>query len=201
MDFSIRALPIPKWKRAVDFFVGFLGLVATLPVQVAVAALVFVTSGWPIFFFQERIGQGGKPFIVWKFRSLRFCSGEISRVNERTDSRLTPMGGFLRAWKLDELPQFWNVIRGEMSLVGPRPVEPKRAEYFCHLLPEYRQRFAIRPGLTGFAQVHNKSHEVETFREALAEDLYYIEHEEDWWLVDPLVIFVTILRFSKPHES
>jgi lipopolysaccharide/colanic/teichoic acid biosynthesis glycosyltransferase len=164
--------------RALDVGLAAILLVATLPVTVAIAVLTLVTDGLPIFYRGDRIGRGGRIFTMIKFRTLRL--GAEQRLGAhlegelvlRTQEEFTPLGGRLRATQLDELPQLWNVLRGEMSLVGPRPIRPRFFQELAAELPSYWQRLVVRPGLTGFAQVR-RSYET-SMAEKLAHDLEWI---------------------------
>lgn len=156
---------------------GFL-LVALAPVMAAIAIALRIASGPPVLYRGLRVGQHGRLFVMRKFRTLRrdaesrigpYSDFELSR---RTEHELAPLGRWLRASQLDELPQLWNVVSGDMSLVGPRPIRPVFFEELCAELPQYWQRLVVRPGLTGFAQVR-MSRDM-TWREKLAHDLEYV---------------------------
>jgi lipopolysaccharide/colanic/teichoic acid biosynthesis glycosyltransferase len=137
-------------KRLLDAAGAALGLVVGAPLLVGIAIAIRLEDGGPVFFTQTRVGRDGKPFRVWKFRSLSEepdDPGEAARY-------VTRAGSFLRRWGLDELPQLWNVLLGDMSLVGPRPVP---ADQVARYGPHERQRLAARPGLTGWAQVHGRN--------------------------------------------
>jgi lipopolysaccharide/colanic/teichoic acid biosynthesis glycosyltransferase len=164
--------------RTLDVVLSGLFLVLSLPLSLLIAAAVLVTSGTPLFYRGERVGRGGRVFTMLKFRTLR--RGAESRLGpylgaelvERTRQEYTPIGRWLRATQLDEIPQFWNVLRGDMSLVGPRPIRPLFFEELAEGLPAYWQRLVVPPGLTGFAQVR---HGYETsMAEKLAHDLEWI---------------------------
>lgn len=144
-------------KRSFDVAVSaLLALVFAIPMLV-IAGIVLVTSGRPVFYGQERIGRGGKSFRMWKFRTMRFDAeaetGPVWATTQAGDPRRTPAGQSLRRLSLDELPQFWNVLRGDMSLVGPRPERPVFVSEFSDGVPWYRDRLRMRPGITGLAQV------------------------------------------------
>jgi len=153
-------------KRALDIGGAVVGLLLTAVVAPALALLIRLDSPGPVFFRQERIGVGGRPFTMLKFRTMRVGAAEQwpalaaaqglpeSTLKLDDDPRLTPTGRFLRRWSLDELPQFWNVLRGEMSLVGPRPEEPRIVVYYTHW---HRRRLAVRPGLTGPMQIGGRA--------------------------------------------
>ncbi|MGD0167011.1 MAG: sugar transferase [Gaiellaceae bacterium] len=153
-------------------------LLISLPIVILVIPTILVTSGVPIFYRGERVGRSGRVFSMLKFRTLR--RGAETRLGpylgselvERTRREFTPIGRWLRATQLDEIPQMWNVLRGDMSLVGPRPIRPRFFEELAAEIPAYWQRLVVRPGLTGFAQVR-KGYET-SWAEKLAHDLEYI---------------------------
>jgi lipopolysaccharide/colanic/teichoic acid biosynthesis glycosyltransferase len=164
--------------RALDVLLSALFLLLSLPVSLAIAALVLVTSGTPILYRGERVGRGARVFTMYKFRTLR--PGAELRLGaylgeelvQRTQAEFTSVGRWLKATQLDEIPQFVNVLRGDMSLVGPRPIRPVFFEELAHELPSYWQRLVVRPGLTGFAQVR-RGYET-PMGEKLAHDLEWI---------------------------
>ena len=164
--------------RALDIGFAVLFLVLSLPIALLIALLVVVTSGPPVLYRGERVGRGGRVFTMYKFRTLR--RGAERRLGthlgeelvEATQSEFTPLGPWLKATQLDEIPQFVNVLRGDMSLVGPRPIRPVFFEELAHELPSYWQRLVVRPGLTGFAQVR-RGYET-PMAEKLAHDLEWI---------------------------
>lgn len=133
-------------RRAVDVAVGALALAALAPLFVVLTAAVWMADGWPVFFRQQRLGKEGRPFLLCKFRSMRVArNGEANpEVTAAGDPRITPLGRWLRRSKLDELPQLWNVLRGEMSLIGPRPEVARYARAYPRL---YAELLAVRPGL------------------------------------------------------
>lgn len=156
-------------------------LVLLWPLMVVVALLVRFSMGAPVLFRQSRPGLGGEPFEVMKFRTMkdeRDSSGKLKEDRER----VTRAGMFLRKTSLDELPQLWNVIRGQMSLVGPRPL---MLEYLEHYTPEQRRRHEVMPGITGWAQIHGRNHL--RFSQRIAHDLWYVEN---WSLKLDLQILV-----------
>jgi lipopolysaccharide/colanic/teichoic acid biosynthesis glycosyltransferase len=164
--------------RALDVILSTLFLVLALPISLLIAALVVATSGPPVLYRGERVGRGGRVFTMYKFRTLR--RGAERRLGaylgeelvERTQAEFTPVGRWLKATQLDEIPQFVNVLRGDMSLVGPRPIRPVFFEELVHELPSYWQRLVVRPGLTGLAQVR-RGYET-SMAEKLAHDLEWI---------------------------
>jgi lipopolysaccharide/colanic/teichoic acid biosynthesis glycosyltransferase len=164
--------------RGLDVILSSLFLLISLPISLVIAAAVLVTSGTPILYRGERVGRGARVFTMYKFRTLR--RGAERRLGpylgeelvQRTQGEFTPIGKWLKATQLDEIPQFWNVLRGDMSMVGPRPIRPVFFEELAHELPSYWQRLVVRPGLTGFAQVR-RGYET-SMAEKLAHDLEWI---------------------------
>jgi len=164
--------------RALDVLLSSLFLFVSLPLWLLIGLVVLATSGTPILYRGERVGRGGHVFTMYKFRTLRrgaerrlgpYLGEELVR---RTEGEFTPTGKWLKATQLDEIPQFVNVLRGDMSLVGPRPIRPVFFEELAHELPSYWQRLVVRPGLTGFAQVR-RGYET-PMSEKLAHDLEWI---------------------------
>jgi lipopolysaccharide/colanic/teichoic acid biosynthesis glycosyltransferase len=164
--------------RALDIVLSAVFLVVSLPLAGAIALVVLTTGGLPVLYRGERVGRGGRVFTMYKFRTLRpgaegrlgpYLGEELVR---RTEAEFAPMGRWLKATQLDEIPQFWNVLRGDMSLVGPRPIRPVFFEELSHELPAYWQRLVVRPGLTGLAQVR-RGYET-SMAEKLAHDLEWI---------------------------
>jgi lipopolysaccharide/colanic/teichoic acid biosynthesis glycosyltransferase len=164
--------------RVLDVTLSTLFLVVSLPLSLAIALLVLVTSGTPLFYRGERVGKGGRVFTMLKFRTLRrgaeqrlgpYLGDELVR---RTREEYTAVGRWLRATQLDEIPQFLNVLTGDMSLVGPRPIRPIFFQELATDIPAYWQRLVVRPGLTGFAQVR-RGYET-SMAEKLAHDLEWI---------------------------
>lgn len=166
-------------KRCLDVLVASLTLVVAAPVCLLVAVTVRVGMGSPVLFRQSRLGQHGVPFRIVKFRTMR-VPGQVTRGGTDAE-RLTALGRALRATSLDELPSLWNVLRGEMSLVGPRPL-PER--YRDRYTPEQASRHRVPPGLTGWAQVRGRN--ALSWEEKFSADLWYIEHRGfllDCWIL------------------
>jgi sugar transferase (PEP-CTERM system associated) len=171
--------PMIIYKRLSSIVFSFLGIILTLPLMILISLLIRVDSPGPAIFRQKRIGQDGKVFTLYKFRSMVDGADQDNwhRPAERTDSRFTRVGGLLRRTRLDELPQLFNIFRGDMNFVGPRPFVPNQ-EYEClQKIPYYRQRWVITPGATGWAQV-NRGYNVtiEDNTDKLAYDLFYIKN-------------------------
>jgi lipopolysaccharide/colanic/teichoic acid biosynthesis glycosyltransferase len=164
--------------RAFDIALSAFFLFITLPLMVPIAVVLFLTSGRPLFYRGERVGRGGRVFEMLKLRTLRRSAEERlgpylgEELVHRTREETTAIGGWLRATQLDEIPQLWNVLRGDMSLVGPRPIRPRFFAELVEELPAYWQRLVVRPGLTGFAQVR-RGYET-SMAEKLAHDLEWI---------------------------
>jgi sugar transferase (PEP-CTERM system associated) len=166
-------------KRTMDVAAAVVGLVIGLPLMIVIAALVKATSRGPIFYHQRRVGLHGRIFTVHKFRSMRADAeaGTGAVWAGPHDTRMTPVGRFLRRTRLDELPQLWNILRGEMSLVGPRPERPEFVEQLTREIPFYGERHVIRPGLTGWAQIrYTYAASVEDATEKLQYDLFYVKN-------------------------
>jgi lipopolysaccharide/colanic/teichoic acid biosynthesis glycosyltransferase len=172
------ARPRDALLRILDVVLSSVFLVCALPVALPLTLVLLATSGRPLFYRGERVGRGGRVFTMLKLRTLRadaetrlgpFLGEELVR---RTEEEFTPIGKWLKATQLDEIPQFWNVLRGDMSLVGPRPIRPVFFEELAHELPAYWQRLIVRPGLTGLAQVR-RGYET-SMAEKLAHDLEWI---------------------------
>ena len=161
-------------KRSFDLFLSGIGLVVCLPVVILIALAIKLTSSGPVFYHQERVGWGGKIFKVIKFRTMIDGAEELSGETfaQENDPRATGVGRLLRRFRIDEVPQLWNVLRGEMSFVGPRPERPKFVKEFLDRVPGYNERHKVKPGITGLAQV--KSFYDTTAEKKLKYDLAYI---------------------------
>ena len=165
--------PYDTVKRIADVVVSAVGLVVLAPVLAVVAMLVRAKLGSPVLFRQTRPGLGGTPFTIYKFRTMRSAASDTSSIAAvGTDAeRLTPFGARLRALSLDELPELFNVFRGEMSIVGPRPLLP---EYLDRYTPYQARRHEVRPGITGWAQVNGRNDV--PWDERLAMDVWYVDN-------------------------
>ena len=179
-------------KRVIDLMMVLLSAPITLPLATLVAIAVRADSAGPILFRQERVGQGGRPFKLLKFRSMvqdaENCGAKFA---SSCDKRVTRIGRFLRKSRLDELPQFWNILKGEMSLIGPRPEQVSFARQFEIEIPFYGYRHLARPGITGWAQVNlGYTAGVEETSGKLEFDLYYTKYFSFW--LDMLILFKTV---------
>ena len=185
-NFNIRI------KRIVDIFAALcIGLV-TVPIMIISALIVKLESKGPVFFKQSRIGLGNKPFMVYKFRSMKLHNEkEHSRYAEDNDDRITKFGNFMRKTRIDELPQLWNVLIGEMSFVGPRCEWDKLCKEYEKEIPFYNIRHSVKPGLTGWAQVrYPYGMGVEDALQKLTYDIYYIKHQN--LAFDLVILFKTV---------
>lgn len=194
----VRNIPLSNsfnrfFKRAIDI-VGSLFLILLFSIPMAVvAAIIKATSPGPLIFRQERVGRHNKPFMMFKFRSMEMqdSSKEKQAWTVQNDPRVTPIGKFIRKTSLDELPQFFNVLKGDMSLVGPRPERPFFVEKFKEEIPRYMIKHQVRPGITGWAQVNGYRGDT-SIRMRIDCDLYYIEN---WTLgLDFKILFLTIFK-------
>lgn len=165
-------------KRMIDLLISAIGLVIAAPVMLLVALAVYLEDGAPVLFRQERVGLKGNHFQILKFRSMRSePTPKAASWTSDEDPRITLVGKFIRKFRLDELPQLINVLRGDMSLVGPRPEQPTLAAMLEEQLPYYQQRHSLRPGITGWAQVkYGYGGNVEQSKIKLEHDLFYIKH-------------------------
>ena len=200
---NLSETPLEGWsrwvKRGFDLTVAGMALILFAPVMALVALVIWLDDRGPIFYRQVRMGLDGKPFQILKFRSMRVgAEAETGAVwADRDDPRRTRVGGLIRAWSLDELPQLWNVLMGDMSVVGPRPERPQFVEQFRAEYPHYMLRHKVRSGMTGWAQVHGWRGNT-SMRMRIEHDLYYIEN---WSLMlDLKILFMTIVHGLR-HEN
>ena len=200
---NLSETPLEGWsrfvKRGFDLVVGAALLVVWSPVMIAIAAAIWLEDRGPIFYRQVRMGLDGKPFDIVKFRSMRVGAESETGAKwaEKDDPRRTKIGGFIRAWSLDELPQLFNVLVGDMSIVGPRPERPQFVQQFRDEFPHYMLRHKVRAGMTGWAQVHGWRGNT-SVRMRIEHDLYYIEN---WSLMlDVKILFMTLVHGLR-HEN
>ena len=173
---------IRKVKRAMDVFVSLIGLIPGIPLILLSGLLIRLTSPGPIIYRQRREGLGGRPYVLFKLRTMRTDAEAGGAVWSRAaDSRVTRVGYYLRKWRIDELPQLFNVIRGEMSLVGPRPERPEFTEKLAAFIPFYNERNLVQPGITGWAQINYPyAASMEAAARKLQFDLFYIKNMSFW---------------------
>jgi exopolysaccharide biosynthesis polyprenyl glycosylphosphotransferase len=183
-------------KRAFDLVGGLIGLILSVPVIAVVAALIKRESpNGSVLFCQERVGLGHRPFTMYKLRSMRPDAAKTDADNQSTlrdDPRLLEIGAFIRRWNLDELPQFWNVIRGHMSLVGPRPERPHHVAKLAGDLDHYLPRHVVKPGITGWAQISGLRGDTD-LAARIQHDIYYIENWSIW--LDIQIVLLTFARW------
>jgi len=194
--------PMPTWekffKRMMDIILSLVILIPTLPVMLVIALLIRMTSKGPAIFRQKRVGKYDRVFTMYKFRTMFIDAEKESGPVWASDNdpRITPVGYWLRKLRLDELPQFFNVLKGDMSLVGPRPERPYFVEQFKKSIPLYSRRLRVRPGITGWAQVKWKYDEnLEDVKEKTKYDLFYVENIS--LKMDFKILFNTIMTVIK----
>jgi sugar transferase EpsL len=176
-------------KRLFDLFLSVLALIILFPLIALVALLVATNLGTPVFFTQLRPGYKGKPFHIYKFRTMREAY-DASGKPLPDHQRLTPFGKFLRSSSLDELPELWNVLKGEMSLVGPRPL---RMDYLPRYSAEQARRHDVLPGITGWAQINGRN--AISWDEKFRLDVWYVDHQH--LFLDLKILFLTLLKVFK----
>lgn len=180
-------------KRLTGIIVSLLGMIVTLPLSLVTALWIKLGSPGPIFYSQTRCGEGGKPFNLYKFRSMNCDAEEESGVAwaEEDDPRITKPGRIIRKLRIDEIPQMWNVLKGDMSFVGPRPERPEFIDELKKIIPFYEQRMGVKPGITGWAQVcYPYTASIEDGGEKLQYDLFYVKNMN--LLFDLAIMFQTI---------
>jgi len=200
---NLSQVPLQGWsslvKRMSDIAIATTAILGLLPLLPILALAIWLQDRGPIFYKQERMGLDGRPFQIWKFRSMRIdaetTSGPVWAIKD--DPRRTPLGSFLRRWSIDELPQLWNVLRGDMSIVGPRPERPAFVHEFKHKIPQYMVRHRVKSGITGWAQVHGWRGDT-SIKKRIQYDLYYIEN---WSLMLDLKILWMTLRHGLRHNA
>lgn len=195
---SIREIPLDDllnrfFKRLFDIVFSCVVLILSAPLMILMAILIKTTSKGPVIFYQERVGLNRRTFVMYKFRTMSQQDAQTSdtewTIND--DPRRTKFGAFLRSTSLDELPQFFNVLRGEMSVVGPRPERPYYVEQFKEKVPKYMVKHYIRPGITGWAQAEGLRGDT-SIEERIKHDIYYIEN---WsFLFDIKIIYKTLIK-------
>jgi exopolysaccharide biosynthesis polyprenyl glycosylphosphotransferase len=179
-------------KRIMDIGIAVVGLLFLVVLYPFVAVCTKLTSRGPVFYKQERVGLNGKSFIIWKFRTMRTDAekqtGPVWATKD--DERVTCFGKIMRKIRLDEIPQFINVLKGEMSFIGPRPERPHFVKQWSESIPNYLRRLQVKPGITGWAQIHvNYDRNVDDVRRKVEYDLYYIDNIS--LLIDLMILVVT----------
>ena len=215
--------PPPSSRRALNVLVAIVGLVLTAPVMLLIAVAIRLTSEGPIIYRQVRIGLdrrgtgrsgtedtppdilrkrkrdlGGRPFVIYKFRTMTVAKRKTQAWCTPDDPRVTPIGRFLRHHRLDELPQLWNVLRGDMNVVGPRPEQPKIFTELAAQIEDYRARQSVLPGITGMAQVELPyDQSVDDVRLKVSRDLAYIRAESFWTDLKIMVSTIPVMIFRR----
>ena len=186
-------------KRALDLFVSSLGILVMSPFMLIIALCIYAYDRGPVLFKQERLTLGGRVFTLYKFRSMVVDAEKdgIARLASKNDARITPIGKIIRAIRFDELPQLFNIFKGDMSLVGPRPERPEIAEEYASTLPNFSYRLKTKAGLTGYAQVMGKYNT--TPQDKLLLDLMYIENYS--FLLDIRILLMTVKIFLMPDST
>jgi len=197
---------MPEWekklKRVIDLIISLLILVLSAPITILTAIAIKIDSKGPVLFKQERLGQNGKPFNVLKFRSMIQDAEKYTGPvwSQKDDPRVTRMGKFVRKVRIDEIPQMFNVLKGEMSLVGPRPERAYFVEKLSQEIPYYKRRLKVRPGITGWAQIKHKYDEsIEDVKIKIKYDLFYIENMSLRMDFKILLRTVFVVLFGKGH--
>jgi exopolysaccharide biosynthesis polyprenyl glycosylphosphotransferase len=199
---------MPEWekklKRILDVLISFLILLVTLPLIILTAVLIKIDSKGPVFFRQKRSGMNNKTFKIIKFRSMyEDAEKQTGPIwSQKDDPRVTRIGKIIRKLRIDEIPQMYNVLKGEMSLVGPRPERPFFVEQLSEQIPYYKRRLKVRPGITGWAQVKHKYDEnIEDVKVKLRYDLFYIENMSLRMDIKILARTILVVLFGKGHYS
>ena len=199
---NVRVTPLDNllWafiKRVIDICGSLLGIILLSPVYIITAIGVKLSSPGPVFFKQERIGLHKKPFKMYKFRSMRVNTAETTGWSTNTDPRKTRFGSFIRKYSIDELPQLFNVLKGDMSLIGPRPEVPFYVRQFKEEVPLYLLRHQVRPGMTGWAQIHGLRGDT-SIEDRVKYDIWYIENWSLW--LDIKILWKTVFGGLKNDE-
>lgn len=193
---NIRHIPLDNWvnaaaKRTLDILGSLALIICTSPIMLIAAIGVRLSSPGPVIFKQERVGRNKKPFMMYKFRSMRVNASQDTGWSRNSDPRKTKFGAILRKFSIDELPQFFNVLKGDMSLVGPRPEVPHYVQQFKEEIPLYMVKHQVRPGITGWAQVNGLRGDT-SIEERVRYDIYYIEN---WnFFFDLKILFLTLFK-------
>ncbi len=202
--FIVHSSPLEGWgrvvKRIFDIIGSFLAIIILSPLFIIISALVKLTSLGPVLYIQQRVGRDGREFPLYKFRSMSKGADKQADWTTKNDPRITPLGEFLRKTNLDEIPQFFNVLFGHMSLVGPRPEQPKYVKEFSNSIPKYFSRHRVKSGITGWAQINGQRGD-KPIEDRVPYDMYYVNN---WTLgLDLKIIFITIwqiISFSNKGE-
>jgi lipopolysaccharide/colanic/teichoic acid biosynthesis glycosyltransferase len=186
MNSGNKSISVPWSKRAFDLALTLPGLILISPLLLVLALLVLASHGWPILFKQQRPGYQGRPFWLYKFRTMRDLRDDTGKM-QPDEQRLTGLGHWLRSLSLDELPELINVLRGEMSLVGPRPL---LMQYLERYSPEQARRHDVLPGITGWAQINGRN--AVSWQEKFELDLWYVDNWSLW--LDAKILAITLWK-------
>ena len=201
-ELAINRLVSRAFKRLFDIVGSVVGLLVSAPLMLVLAALIKRESpGGPVLFRQQRVGVNHREFTLLKLRSMipdAAASDTRQQSTGRNDARLLRLGRFLRRWNLDELPQFWNVLRGDMSLVGPRPERPYHVDQLANNIAHYLPRHVVKPGMTGWAQIHGLRGDTD-LAARVQHDIYYIENWSIW--LDVQIVLLTFVRWKSAGEA
>lgn len=180
-------------KIAIDYFVAFIFSVLLLPLALILGLAIKLSGDGPVIFSQPRVGKSGKKFTLYKFRSMHYCNGEeMSLLTGSNDIRITSVGRFMRKHKFDEIPNFINVLKGEMSLIGPRPEQEYYVDQIVRIAPQYRKLQEVKPGITSWGQVkYGYASDVSQMIKRLEYDLYYLDNRSLWF--DLRIAFHTLV--------
>lgn len=177
------------YHRILDIIVAIIGLVISIPIIIVFGFLIKKEDGGPVFYKQDRLGKDGKIIFIYKLRSMRINAETNGAIwAEKNDPRITKVGKFIRKTRIDEIPQFLNILKGEMSIIGPRPERPTLTMEFNDQIPGFINRLVIKPGLTGYAQVHG-GYDISP-EDKIKEDLYYIKNRSVF--LDFSILFRTV---------
>lgn len=197
LDLRQRDPVARRVKRLVDLLVSSVGLILSIPFIIIFCLAIILESGFPIFFKQQRTGYLGKPYTLYKLRTMRNDSEKDgAQWATHRDDRVNYVGKFLRRYRIDEIPQFWNVMKGEMSVVGPRPERPEIEEKIIKKLPFWNCRYLLKPGITGWAQIkYQYASDLESTEEKLSYDLFYVKNAS--FLLDLEIMLSTVRSLTK----
>lgn len=177
LDYSIvnDSILFEVYSRILDIIVSIIGLIISIPIIIVFGLLIKKEDDGPIFYKQDRLGKDGKIIFIYKLRSMKINSEKNDSLwTEKNDPRVTNIGKFIRKSRIDEIPQFFNILKGDMSMIGPRPERPNLTMEFNERIPGFINRLVIKPGLTGYAQV-NGGYDI-SVEDKIKKDLYYIKH-------------------------
>ena len=197
LDLRMRDPFLHRIKRLMDICVGTIGLFVFTPILIPSLFLVAIDSGFPVFFSQKRTGFLGREYVLYKLRTMRKdAEKDGAEWAKENDLRITKVGKFFRKWRIDELPQFWNVIRGDMSVVGPRPERPEFQMQLEKEVPHWNCRHLVKPGMTGWAQIRYRyASDLISSEQKLAYDLFYVKNTS--FALDFEIILSTLRSIGK----